>query len=163
MKVFSFKNIRIVILLLILAISAIYTKEQRINTTSWYKPIEVTIFPINGDNNIDTEQYIQQLSIKDFQDIDSFFIRNAEKYQLIVSEPINTTLGSTIFSHPPMAPEKDSSILSVIFWSLKLRYWAYKNTPDNKSNTNRIRLYVLYHQIQENGQAIAHSLGLQKV
>lgn len=162
MKVFSFKNLRIVILLLILAASAIYTKEQRLNTTSWYKPIEVSIFPINGDGDIETDSYIQQLNIKDFQDIDAFFARNAEQYQLITPQPINTSLGSTITSHPPVPPTKGSSILSVMLWSLKLRYWAYKNTPDNKSNTNRIRLYVLYHQAQENGHALAHSLGLQK-
>ncbi|NQY25901.1 MAG: hypothetical protein HRT92_01835 [Piscirickettsiaceae bacterium] len=161
MKVFSFRNVRIIVLLLILAASAIYTKEQRINTTSWYKPIEVTIFPINGDNTIETDDYIQQLTIKNFQDIDSFFARNAEQYQLITSQPIITALGATIHSLPPSPPARNGSILNIMIWSLKLRYWAYKNTPDNKSNTDRIRLYVLYHQRQDN-QALEHSLGLQK-
>lgn len=161
MKVFSFRNIRIVILLLILAASAIYTKEQRINTMSWYKPIEVTIFPINGDGSIETDQYIEQLDLKYFQDIDTFFARNAKQYQLITSQPITTSLGSVIASHPPVPPSQNSSILNVMLWSLKLRYWAYQNTPDNKSNTDRIRLYVLYHQRQDN-HALAHSLGLQK-
>lgn len=44
---------------------------------------------------------------------------------------------------------------------MKLRYWAYQNTPDSKSNSDRIRLFVLYHQGQKD-QALEHSLGLQK-
>lgn len=161
MKVFSFKNIRIAVLLTILAVVMIYTKEQRINTTSWYKPIEVSIFPINGDGNPETDRYISQLSNKDFQDIDDFFMRSGEQYQLIAEEPFFTNLGETIQSYPPSPPENRAATLDVMMWSLKLRYWAYKNTPDNKSNKNRIRLYVLYHQANDN-QPLEHSLGLQK-
>lgn len=161
MQVFSFRNIRVVILLSILAIAAIYTKEQRLNTTSWFKPIEVTIFPINGDNTQKTEQYIEQLSLGDFQDIDDFFSRGSKQYHLIAEQPVLTTLSDSIHDHPPIPPQNRNSVLDVMMWSLNLRYWAWKNTPDNKSNTDRIRLYVLYHQPQDN-QALDHSLGLQK-
>ncbi len=161
MKVFTFKNVRIVFLLGLLAYAAIYTKEQKLNTRSWYKPISVTIFPINGDDSVETDLYISQLSDSDFNDIDTFFKRNAEKYQLIATQPIITTLGQAITAHPPTPPTDRSAILQVIIWSMKLRYWAYKHTPDSFSNKNRIRLYVIYHQSKEN-QALEHSLGLQK-
>ncbi len=161
MKVISFKNIRIVILLSLLALAAIYTQDQRLNTTSWYQPIEVTIFPINGDGSTNTERYIQQLSTKNFQDIDSFFIREAKRYSLIVDKPIISVLGTSINNSPPVPPADRNATLKIIIWSMQLRYWAYVNTPDDKSNKNRIRLYVLYHQGSEN-QALSHSLGLQK-
>ncbi len=160
MKVFSFKNLRITILLILLAIAAIYTQDQRLNTTSWYKPITVTIFPINGDGLQKTDDYIASLSSQDFYDIDEFFVQNAEKYDLIASQPIITMLGETVIDIPPAPPQDRQSIISAIFWSLNLRYWAFNNTPDTLSNGNRIRLYVIYHQ--ENGKALAHSLGLQK-
>jgi len=161
MPVISFKNIRIVFLLIVLAIAAIYTKEQRLQTTSWFKPITVVIFPINGDGSAKTAQYIKSLSEKSFQDIDLFFKLGAKQYQLISQTPIITSLGDSIESHPPAPPENRNSIVSAILWSMKLRYWAYKNTPDDISNKDRIRLYVLYHQGKEN-QALEHSLGLQK-
>ena len=161
MKVFSFRNIRVVILLSVLAFAAIYTKEQRLNTTSWYQPIEVVIYPINGDGDSKTKHYIQSLTLKHFQDIDNFFIRHSKKYHLIVDKPIFTTLGATIDSHPPSPPADRNSRLEVMLWSMKLRYWTYKNTPDSISNKNRIRLYVLYHQGSDE-QALEHSLGLQK-
>jgi len=160
MKVFSFRNFRVVILLVLLAFVAFYTQAQRLSTTSWYQPIEVTIFPINGDGVPKTDRYIQSLSAKHFRDIDQFFARNAKKYNLISEQPITTILGNTINSHPPTPPEQGST-LAIMFWSLKLRYWAYQNTPDNKSNSHRIRLYVLYHQGKP-GQALQHSLGLNK-
>lgn len=161
MKVITFKNIRIFVLLSLLALAAIYTQDQRRNSTSWYQPLEVTIYPINGDGSTKTDQYIQQLSTKNFQDIDKFFIREAKRYHLIVDKPIISTLGSTIINHPPAPPADRNTITNVMFWSMKLRYWAFKNTPDNKSNKKRIRLYVLYHQGSDK-QALAHSLGLQK-
>jgi len=161
MKVFSFRNIRVIILLGLLASAAIYTKEQRLNTTSWYQTINVVIYPINGDSSPETEHYIQNLSTKSFKDIDDFFNRSAKKYQLIIDKPMLTTLGNTISSHPPSPPADRNDRLKVMLWSMKLRYWAYKNTPDDISNKNRIRLYVLYHQGSDN-ESLAHSLGLQK-
>ncbi|OUR64392.1 hypothetical protein A9Q79_08175 [Methylophaga sp. 42_25_T18] len=161
MKVFSYRNIRVLILLSVLAIAAIYTQDQHINTTSWFKPIDVVIFPINGDGSIKTAKYIQQLSQKDFQDIDDFFHRGAKLYRLIVEQPIRTQLGLGIEVLPPAPPQNRNAIFDVILWSLKLRYWAYQHTPDNIANNDRIRLYVIYHQAQQ-GQVLAHSLGLQK-
>lgn len=161
MKVFSFRNIRILILLGLLASAVIYTQEQKRNTTSWYKPINVMIFPINGDGQAATQEYINNLSAADFQDIDFFFARSGRDYQLIAEQPVITQLGLTISNIPPSPPESGSHIIATIWWSLKLRYWAYQNTPDTLSNKDRIRLYVLYHQV--NGkQSLAHSLGLQK-
>ena len=161
MKVFSYKNIRVLILLSVLAIAAIYTQDQRLNTTSWFKPIDVVIFPINGDGSSNTAKYIQQLSQKNFQEIDDFFQRSAKQYRLIVERPINTQLGPSIKVLPPTPPQNRHSIFEVMLWSLKLRYWAYQHTPDNIANNDRIRLYVIYHQAKQ-GQALAHSLGLQK-
>ncbi len=161
MKVFSFRNIRILILLGLLASALIYTQEQKRNTTSWYKPVKVVIFPINGDRQAATQEYINNLSAEDFKDIDFFFARNSRDYQLIAEQPVITQLGSAISDVPPPPPQSGSNIIATIWWSLKLRYWAYQNTPDSLSNKDRIRLYVLYHQV--NGKhALAHSLGLQK-
>lgn len=160
MKVFSFRNIRILFLLGLLAAALIYTQEQKRNTTSWYKPISVIIFPINGDGSAQTADYINSLSADEFKDIDDFFSRNGRDYRLIAEHPIHTQLGSEIADQPP-APPHSASTLSAIWWSLRLRYWAYKHTPDTISNQDRIRLYVLYHQAKGQ-QPLAHSLGLQK-
>jgi hypothetical protein len=159
-KVFSFRNIRILFLLFLLAITLLYTQEQKLSTTSWYKPVTVTIFPINGDGQIETSSYIKSLEANAFQDIDEFFARNSRDYELIASQPIQTVLGDEIRDVPPQPP-RGAGVLSAILYSLKLRYWAYQHTPDDISNKNRIRLYVLYHQSGQQ-KVLPHSLGLQK-
>lgn len=160
MKVFSFRNLRIVFLLALLAVVLIYTQEQKRSTTSWYKPVTVVIFPINGDGAAETAAFINRLTVEAFQDIDEFFARSSRDYALIARQPIETALGKEIDALPPQPPSS-GGMLSAILYSLKLRYWAYQHTPDNISNTNRIRLYLLYHQNSQN-IALPHSLGLQK-
>lgn len=160
MKVFSFRHVRIVTLLGILTFTLIYTQEQKRSTTAWYQPVSVIIFPINGDHQPATASYIHALKTSDFQAIDQFFSRSGREFDLAVEQPVITQLGQSVTSLPP-APPEDAGMFNAIFWSLKLRYWAYQHTPDNISNLDRIRLYVIYHQPGKQ-QRLAHSLGLQK-
>ena len=79
MKIFSFRNIRILLLLALLAFVAIYTKQQRIYSTSWLEPIQVVIFPINADGSSETAEYIAGLSDNSFEAIDLFTAREAKR------------------------------------------------------------------------------------
>jgi hypothetical protein len=119
------------------------------------------IFPINADGLPETARYIQGLTEEDFAPIDRFMAREGKKYRLLVKQPTQTRLGPQVEVQPPEPPGPGSSALERIFWSLKLRYWAWQNTPDDESNRNRVRIFVLYYQ-GEYGEALAHSLGLQK-
>ncbi len=160
MRVFSFRNLRILILLALLFFALIYTQEQKRATTAWYQPVNVIIFPINGDQHPATSSYINDLSADNFEDIDAFFVQISDNYNLAIEQPIITQLGQEVEALPP-SPPKSPGMLSAVWWSLKLRYWAYQHTPDDVSNQNRIRLYVIYHQADKQ-RRLAHSLGLQK-
>jgi len=159
-KVFSFRHFRILILLALLFFALVYTQEQKRATSAWYQPVNVIIFPINGDRHPATSTYINALDTEDFNDIDEFFARSSEHYDLAIDQPIITRLGQRIEDLPPPRPETDS-MLSAIRWSLKLRFWAFQHTPDDISNQNRIRLYVIYH-LPDKQRRLVHSSGLQK-
>ncbi len=161
MKLFSFKNIRILLLLVILAFVAIYTKQQRIYSTSWLEPLEVVIFPINADGNEDTAKYIASLSDQGFAAIDRFTAKEAKKHGLYQEQPTQTRLGPTVDNLPPPPPPQNAFFLKIALWSLKLRYWVWQNTPDDYSNDNRVRMFVLYHSPNGN-KSMLHSLGLEK-
>ncbi len=161
MKLFSFRNIRILLLLCVLAFAAIYTKQQRLYSTSWLEPLEVVIFPINGDGLETTAAYIANLNADTFSPIDEFIAREAKRYNLFQEQPTHTSLGPEVSDVPPPPPEKPTSSLKIAWWSLKLRYWAWNNTPDTHSNDNRVRIFVLYHAM-DNEKPLQHSLGLQK-
>ncbi len=161
MKLFSFRNLRVLVLLVILALVAIYTKQQHLYSTSWLEPLQVVIFPINADGNEQTSRYIANLDDNDFTAIDRFTAREAKRYKLYQTTPTITRLGPTITSAPPTPPEQDAFVLKIALWSMRMRYWAWQNTPDEYSNSNRVRIFVLYHAIRNN-QPLQHSLGLQK-
>lgn len=161
MKLFSFRNLRIVVLLTLLAGVALYTKDLQLTARGWYKPLHVTIFPINGDGSHSTAEYISQLTSEDFASIDDFMAREGERYAIISSTPTITRRGSSIERVPPEAPNPGSHVLSIVLWSLKLRWWAYWNTPDDLPNKQRVRMFVLYH-VGEEGAPLKDSLGLQK-
>ena len=115
----SFKNIRIFILIMILLFVALYSCEQKRASTSWYKTVEIIIYPINVDGSDIVDKYIKTLKDKNFTRIDKFTSRQAKKYKLILSKPTKTRLGQQIKILPPVPPEPRSGILSIITWSIK--------------------------------------------
>jgi hypothetical protein len=162
MRIFTFKNFRILILIFILAAMLIYTKDQRLVTQGWYKPLEVVIFPINADSSHSVDEYIKTLTTKSFSGIDNFIKRESEKYDDVVSStPTITRFGKIVSSLPPKPPGSAANPLAIAFWSMKLRWWAMQNTPDDTSNKHRVRIFVLYHDDKPNLK-LEHSLGLQK-
>lgn len=154
-----FKTLRIITLLMILVWLIFYTKIQKIESRSWATPLEVVIYPMNSKHNPVVENYISQLDDTTFKDIDRFFSKKAKDYVLSIKNPIKTELGSSIRKFPPSPPGSSASFIKIAWWSIKFRYWAYENTPDDKSNLRRVRIFVHYHEALENTQ-LQHSLGL---
>jgi hypothetical protein len=54
----------------------------------------------------------------------------------------------------------DANAVDALFWGLRFRFWAWKNTPDQGGLT-RIRMFVVYQTGEEN-IPLRHSLGMQK-
>jgi hypothetical protein len=156
-----FKAVRIIILLILLVGIAIYTKTQRLEARAWSEPLQVVIYPINAEASVATERYIQQLTLLDFKAIEQFFSAEAEHYGLLLTHPFSIHLGKTITELPPQSPLPDASYFEIIWWSLRLRYWAFRHTPDDSSNFHRIRAFVYYYQPKQN-RRLQHSLGLEK-
>ncbi len=155
------KQIRILVLLLLLLFVIVYTKAQLRFSTSWETPLEIVIYPVNIDKSIETTEYIATLDDNNFKDIDQFISREGKRWNLPLSSPVVTRLGSEIEVLPPSPPDIDSSVLSAMLWSLQFRYWAWVHTPDDESNFLRIRTFVRYHQAAP-GETVRHSVGLNK-
>jgi hypothetical protein len=156
-----FRFFRIILLLSIFIALAFYTKTQKLKSRSWAQPLQVVIFPINGDDSPVVEEYINQLDSVVFNEIDQFFQNEAQHYALITPQPITTHLGVAMLKHPPVSPAPNAGFAEIAWWGLKFRYWAFKNTPDEESNLHRVRMFVHYHETVE-GKKLQHSLGLDK-
>ena len=161
MRIFSFRNFRIVLLLIILGFVAIYVKDQRLVTQGWYRTLEIVVYPINATGDPQVDQYIGSLSSANFADIDKFIKRESEKYNVIASTPTITRLGQTLTQHPPTPPPPNSNALKNILWSMQLRWWVWRQAPEENNDKYLVRMFVRYHQPNHSSQSL-HSVGLQK-
>ena len=161
MRIFSFRNFRIVALLIIFGAVALHAKDQRLVSQGWYRTLEIVVYPINADQSPYVDKYLESLSTSHFADIDKFIKRESEKYDVIASVPTATRLGQRINNPPPTPPQPGSSALTNIFWSLKLRWWIWQQAPDEANDKYLIRMFVHYHDPKKMTR-LMHSVGLQK-
>ncbi|MCK4841773.1 MAG: hypothetical protein KAT04_07795 [Methylococcales bacterium] len=157
----AFRIFRIITLLSIFVFLAFYAKTQKLKSTSWSQPLQVVIYPMNGDGSPVVEEYINQLEESVFSEIDQFFQNEARAFELSIEHPITTALGQVMLKHPPVSPAPGSSFAEIAWWGVKFRYWAFRHTPDDQSNLHRIRVFVHYHK-DEKDKLLQHSLGLDK-
>ncbi len=153
------KKFRIIILLYVLLMVATSSWWAKERTTDWDEPLDVIIYPINGDGREATTEYIELLDNDTFTGIEEFFNREAKRYGLVIKKPIDIDLAEQINALPPTPPGNNASVLSIMAWSLKLRYWSWR--VDNYDYPNDIQVFVIYFD-PEIHKKVAHSLGLQK-
>jgi hypothetical protein len=154
-----FKMLRVMILLLVLAVAALTSWQAHYRSTRWNVPLYVAIYPIAADDSPATRAYLDALDAERFKPIDRFFTREAGRYHLDTGEPIKTRLRTELQDRPPQrAP--DAGLFTTIFWSLRLRYWAWR-VSGHVHEPEDIRMFVLYHDPART-PTVPHSLGLTK-
>lgn len=153
------RNIRILILLLVLAFVALNTWFDRVYSTDWDIPLRVAVHPINGDGSAVAEGYIRKLDADALRALESFFEQEAAQYGLNMQSPVRFTLAPQLHSLPPALPPR-AGPLRAISWSLRTRYWAWRQ-PTGAGPAPDIELFVLYHDPART-RSLPHSVGLQK-
>lgn len=147
---------RILILLIILALVGGMTLGERLWVRSWVRPLKVAIYPVAMDPGV--RAYVEQLQARDFEDIGLFLAREAPRWGRTNLHSPRIVWMAPLLNPPPLPGVQ--SKLEAIQWSLRLRWYAFRNTPF-WSSLGTVRLFVLYHPLQFN-QALPHSHGLQK-
>jgi hypothetical protein len=154
------KQLRILVLLLILLFVALNTYFDRVYSTDWDIPLRVTLFPINGDGRPATERYIGDLTGTDFLSVESFFKTEAKRFGVELEQPVRFAHGAQIRELPPML-DPSANQLSAIMWSLRTRYWAWRVPEHGAGPKPDVQLFVLYYD-PEKTKMLPHSIGLQK-
>ncbi len=155
-----FKAIRISILLLILlfvGLSAVLTQAR---STDWNNSLWIKVYPINADGSTEASKFIAKLKTSDFEGIERFIQRETERYSKTISQPVRIELGKEVTEQPPMLA-KDPNTLSVMIWSMKMRWWAGSSTDDQDRIEPDVRIFVRYHE-PDMAVRLENSVGLQK-
>ncbi|MBC7780683.1 MAG: hypothetical protein H7125_11345 [Proteobacteria bacterium] len=152
------KTLRIVILLFILATVAQATWLAKRDATDWKNPVIVVLYPINADASETAARYIASGDLDRFRPITEFMQAQARGHGVSLNDPIELRLAPGIVALPPPIPS-NASAPEVIWWSLRLRLWAWRNDTYQGARAN-VRLFLLHHDDRLTPR-LAHSTGLE--
>jgi len=155
-----FKAIRISILLFILLFVALSTWLTQARSTDWGNSLWVKVYPINADGSEIVARYIDSLDARNFAAIESFVARETERYGVTLRRPLRMEMGEPINEQPPpIGP--DFSVIDIMIWSLKMRWWASSTAGEQDEIEPDVRIFVRYHRPDE-AFLLENSVGLQK-
>jgi hypothetical protein len=153
-----FKALRISLLLFILFMVAVGTWLTEARSTDWNNSLWVKIYPINGDGSEQSDRYIAKLSTETFDGIEQFVAREVDRYGHVLSRPVRIELGRLVQEQPPTIDD-NASVLAIMLWSLRMRWWISSVTHDDVAPD--VRMFVRYHS-PDTTLALENSVGVQK-
>ena len=155
-----FKALRITVLLAVLFFVSVSTWLTQARSTDWNNSLWVKIYPINADGSIAAADYIENIELRDFAGIEAFMARETERYGRGINRPVRIELGLPVLEQPPALPTSPN-VLSIMWWSLKMRWWAGTVTDAQDEIEPDVRIFVRYHE-PTYGVTLEDSVGLQK-
>ena len=127
--------------------------------SSWEKPLWITIYPVLADPGAKTRAYAESLDAGSFEVIGRFLSRQAARYGRELESPVIIQVAQPLLKLPPSLP-LESSGLNVALWSLKMRWWSWRNGDQAGLAPSDIRMFVLY-QGGESNDLLERSVGIQ--
>ena len=153
-------NLRLAILLAVLAFVALGAWLDRTRSTDWDGTLRVTVYPIAATDDEATRAFVSRLDVASFDDVTAFLADEAARYGVALDEPVSLRVSHAARAAPPAPPERPGP-LSVAFWSLKLRYWAWRVAANDPLPPPDVQVFALYHPL-DGGTAAPDSTGLRK-
>lgn len=149
------KKIRVLCLLIILLIVAV--NAYRDKNQDWSKPVFVLLHPINADGLESTQTYIRNLKETDLLSAQQFLQQAAQQYR---GQPtyFYFKLGREIHSLVPKVPDH-AGMFDVILWSLKFRYYAWKQ-HESGDGAPSVTLFLNYYD-PKSTRELKHSTALE--
>lgn len=150
------KNIRVAILLVVLLVVAV--NAYRDQNQDWNQPIHILLHPINADGRTTTQQYIRQLQQDDFAEVKQYLEKNSQQYRG-QSSYFMIQIGRELQQTPPKMSEQPS-ILNNILWSLKFRFYAWKQHQSGDGSPS-LTLYLNFYDPKQSRE-LKHSTALER-
>ncbi|MBT8069461.1 MAG: hypothetical protein KJN61_05415 [Gammaproteobacteria bacterium] len=153
------RYIRIGILLTILVVVAgnQWLTENRFS--SWEKPLWISIYPVLAEPGEGVRRYAENLDAAAFEDIVEFFGQQARRYGRELEPAIVIQVARPLTAQPPALPTEGSR-LDTALWSLKMRWWSWRNGRQDGMVSDDVRMYVLY-QERKPDTALERSVGIK--
>lgn len=155
-----FRKIRIAVLLLILFAVVMDTWLTRAFSTDWQERLYIAVYPINADGSPAAKRYIERLEPGVFDPVEEFIAREASRYGIALEEPVRVELGLPVAEQPPALGESPN-VLEIMWWSLRMRWWAGSVVEHQERIRPDVRIFVRYHS-PDRHLPLEDSVGVQK-
>ncbi len=155
-----FKIVRVSLLMIILANVILSTYVTHPKITDWSNPVWVYIYPIIGDNNDATINYLDTLDKDHFADIERFLEAEANRHGREIGQPVFIQVTEPSHEHPPKLPYYENP-LTIAWWSLRMRVWGWMVERSHDRAAPDVKIFVIYHD-PSRAQVLERSVGIQK-
>lgn len=154
-----FRYLRIAILLAILVVVAGQQWLTVKRLGSWEKPLWITVYPVLLDTDADTRRYAGGLKSESFRGIGVFLKQQAARYDRRLENPAVIQVARPLSALPPALPAENSGV-KIALWSLKMRWWVWRNGSQDGLIGDDIKMFVLYQKGDSKGP-LERSVGIK--
>ena len=155
-----FKLMRVVALLSILFVLVVGTWMTEKRLASWDRPAWVVVYPIAADDAALTLEYAQNVDESTFAAVNEFMAREIRPYGITVTPAFYIQVAQVSTELPPEIPDHNSPV-TIAWWSLKMRWWAWRmGFNDDQAGTD-IQMFILYHGVTDRSE-VDISVGMRK-
>lgn len=155
----TFKQIRILLLLIVLLLVVHNVFNDRARIASWEVPLFVSVYPVNADGSEVVDGFMASLAAADFQPIAEKMRSEARRWNVALQTPIYIELAEATDNPPPPTPIH-GNVLQRMWWVLRLRWWRWRF--DDQGRDPDIVVIARYH-VPVAGRVLPHSIGLERV
>jgi len=153
-------NLRLALLLGVLLFVAVGAWLDRRRSRDWDTPLRVTVYLLTASDDEESRSYIAGIDNESFAQVENFLAEQADAYGLPLAEPMHVRVSRAAKRLPP-DPGADPGVVSVVLWSLKLRWWAWRVAAADPLPPPDIQVFAIYYP-GVSGQPLPDSLGLSK-
>lgn len=139
-----FRRFRIAILLYILIFVALGQYLTARRSTDWNESLWVDVYALNADGSEATQNFIDALTPNAFSAIEEFFAAQAAANSVGLELPFRIRLVGQLEKPPPPVPD-NGAILSMVTWSLKMRWFVTQLHWSQDGPTPDITVFAVYH------------------
>lgn len=155
----SFKTFRIAVLLVILLLVVHHQFNDRARIAGWTNPLFIAVYPVNADGSDSAERFVRQLEESDFDEIERFMQREAERYRAGIDRPVYIQLAAPVAESPP-PPPIGGNYLQRASWIIQLRWWRWNFDPQGMDPD----IIVLARFFDPDGRrSLPHSTGVEQI
>jgi hypothetical protein len=151
---------RVVALLSVLFVIVVGAWMTERRMASWERPILVTIYPIVADEERATRRFVNAIDEGDFDAINAFFSNASGPYGFSVTPAFRFQLAAVSDDTPPPVPGQFNTA-AIAWWSLKMRWWAWRQQWGDGLVAPDVQMFVLFHSLNGNSE-VGISVGMRK-